>query len=376
MSKYFFQLGTFRKLSELELQLVSSQKIKIINSTDYAEIDYENDLQAQTIFESLGGCVRLTKFIKKIQNQDLLQDEIVNILAQYNKSIQFSISIINIPQVQIKYSTLKKQLKKTGQRVRYIKSSGDGLSASVLLNQDVIELIILKSNNNIYISQTISVQNIDQWTNRDRQKPYFDDRKGMLPPKLARMLVNYGLSLSNNQISNIYDPFCGSGTVLMEAAMLGVKKIIGSDLDYDAVQGTQKNLQWLQKQYSLDIKSHVFQHDLTQKITNNIGKIDLVVTEPFLGKPNPTKKELANIFKGLERLYLGSLKKLSIVLNNNAILVIIFPLVESKNKTYNMSNLIDKLGKKGYTLLAKPVVYHRPNATVKRQIHFFKYNKE
>ena len=54
-------------------------------------------------------------------------------------------------------------------------------------------------------------------------------------------------------------------------------------------------------------------------------------------------------------------------------MVIVFPLVETKNQTYNLDKLIDKISQLGYTTMSQPVTYSRPQAIVKRQLHFLRY---
>jgi tRNA G10 N-methylase Trm11 len=59
---------------------------------------------------------------------------------------------------------------------------------------------------------------------------------GMLPPKLARMMIN----LTKNNTA-IYDPFCGLGTVLIEALHMGRIHILASDISEAMVSATEKN---------------------------------------------------------------------------------------------------------------------------------------
>jgi len=59
-----------------------------------------------------------------------------------------------------------------------------------------------------------------------------------LPPKLARALVNLAHVPAGGVV---YDPLCGTGGVLLEAASMGLR-VIGSDLDEAMVKATQANL--------------------------------------------------------------------------------------------------------------------------------------
>jgi tRNA (guanine10-N2)-dimethyltransferase len=186
------------------------------------------------------------------------------------------------------------------------------------------------------LSHLIAVQNIDDWTKRDRAKPYFNRKKGMLPPKVARMLVNIAGStwLRENEQrtlteAKLFDPFCGTGTVLIEGLAVGCQ-VYGADLDEQAVWGTRENLQWFCDEYqvkSQDFAKQIFLADVGQLDLEKLGgqKVDLLVTEPFLGRQTPREEELANIFKGLEKLYLGAFNNFSNILNPGAKIAIFFP---------------------------------------------------
>jgi len=234
---------------------------------------------------------------------------------------------------------------------------------------------VIGSLDKIYLGETIDVQDIDDWTKRDRRKPYADSKKGMLPPKVARMMVNIG---TGNTSKTVYDPFCGTGTVLLEGLMTG-HDVVGSDIDGRATAGAEKNIEWLRDQYDVTGEAKLFFSDATQvaklqELREN--PVDVIVTEPFLGKPKPQFKELNNVFKGLEKMYLGAFKAFREVLKGGGKIVIVFPMVETPKKTYDLAKLIDKLEQLGYTTTSEPVVYARFGAVVQRQIIVFTLNKK
>lgn len=132
--------------------------------------------------------------------------------------------------------------------------------------------------NNIAIGVLIAVSNPDEWARKDFGKPRSDAKSGMMPPKLARMLINIAcgqaitkiqdtsnkqISNPNNQIQNnqcesvdkirgsflpiILDPFCGSGNILLEALDMGFS-VAGGDISERAVSDTRANLEWFLNQ--------------------------------------------------------------------------------------------------------------------------------
>lgn len=374
MPTYFFQLGNTPQLSLRELEVLIGEKPELV-SAEIARLESNTELDLSEIQFRSGGLVKTYEQVAEFSTTsiDEIESQIVENLLESEGRIDFSISKIGTDAPNIDPRDIKKLLKGEGRSVRYLETDKDGLSAAVLQHQDVTELTLINLENHLVLAKTMTVQDIDDWTKRDRSKPYFDQKKGMLPPKVARILVNLGLNLVNTDQPTIFDPFCGSGTILMEGLMLGVN-VLGSDLDQDAVTGSNQNLSWLKEVYQLEGKTEVFRHDATQAFDKNLAeKIDLIVTEPFLGQPTPQEKKLPNIFTGLYKLYLGAFKQWAKILKPGTPIVIIFPLVETKNKTFNLNNLIDKLEELGYTTVSEPLIYSRPQAIVKRQINFLRY---
>ena len=89
------------------------------------------------------------------------------------------------------------------------------------------------------LAVTIACQDIDAYTKRDTGKTR-DMEVGMMPPKLCQMMIH--MANGKNQTS-IYDPFCGLGTMLIEAANMGITKVIGSDMAPRMVDSTKRSIE-------------------------------------------------------------------------------------------------------------------------------------
>lgn len=377
MSAYFALLGNSPILSDAEITAlhVSCEPTDL---EQLIKLDFENDQQAADFLEKTGGVV---KILKQIAELDTLEKETVLAALveafKSEKKVTFALSQIGRgSSMPVSAQELKKALKDQNISARYLNSSGDQLSAAVLLHQpDTTELMLVNLENSYLLLETVAIQNIDAWTTRDRKKPYADRKKGMLPPKVARIMVNLGLENTQEQ-PTLYDPFCGTGTVLLEAGLRNCQ-VIGSDIDKEAVTGTQTNLDWFNQEYNLESDFKVFHQDVTQAINQlSPQSVDLIVTEPFLGKPRPQPHKVPDIFKGLEKLYIGAFKRWTQILKDGAQVVIVFPKVTIGKKTYTLDSLIDKLEKIGYTTTLGPLPYSREQATVKRQIYRFTYNQK
>lgn len=94
-----------------------------------------------------------------------------------------------------------------------------------------------------YIGKTVACQDIDDYTRRDTAKSR-DMEVGMMPPKLVQMMIHLALGKKDSSMKDvaIYDPFCGLGTTLIEAANMGITKVIGSDASSRMSDATEKNL--------------------------------------------------------------------------------------------------------------------------------------
>ena len=149
------------------------------------------------------------------------------------------------------------------------------------------------------IGITRSVQPFDEFSRRDYGRPNRDPRSGMLPPKLAQIMIN----LSRTQkTATLLDPFCGSGTIIQEALLMGYTQVIGSDISQSAVENTKTNLAWLKLKAQQLIVSNVAA--LAKHVPAQ--SIDAVVTEPYLGPPllgNVPLEHIKNTLHTLAALY-------------------------------------------------------------------------
>ena len=87
------------------------------------------------------------------------------------------------------------------------------------------------------------MQDIESYTKRDRERPKRDAKVGMLPPKLAQIIINLAAGqLPEEKLQNIcdiplgepiprrllgqtvLDPFCGTGVILQEASADGLRR--------------------------------------------------------------------------------------------------------------------------------------------------------
>src|SRR5579859_4559985 len=254
MPTFLFLLGRTPELSVRELEAVTQKSLLNLLTPRIAEFELSSDEEAREIFSHLGGSLKVMKHEGEFRDihEQQLREHITAYLAQSERPT-FAIAEFGRENIEtIDPTEIKDALKARQIGSRFIEGPRDGLSASVLLHHTkVIELNIIQVENKVVFAQTLAVQDIDDWTLRDRAKPYADRKKGLLPPKLARIMVNLSKKEIDDKQLRLYDPFCGSGTVLMEG-LLSEYEVVGSDLDKDSVQGTEMNLKWFKEAYQLE----------------------------------------------------------------------------------------------------------------------------
>jgi tRNA G10 N-methylase Trm11 len=231
---------------------------------------------------------------------------------------------------------LKKQLKEEEVSLRIVSGKEAQLSSVIvkknqLLSDKGMELLVLLDHDQIWVGQTQAVQDFQGFSDRDFGRPFRDDWSGMLPPKLARIMLNLaGMKLDG---LTVLDPFCGSGTVVQEAALLGATKVLGSDLSKKAIMDSIGNISWLKEEFSLQTDIRFEQVDAVELSTwlpENF--IDIIATEPFLGEPvraKLSKSEIKERQDALSRLYDDALVQMHNVLKPGGMLVMIFPFIDN-----------------------------------------------
>jgi tRNA G10 N-methylase Trm11 len=146
--------------------------------------------------------------------------------------------------------------------------------------------MIIKSGGISYLAESLGAQNITAYAKRDQERPARDAFVGMLPPKLAQIMLNLALG-QTAEAKNVLDPFCGTGVVLQEALLQG-HTVYGSDLSPKMVDYTRRNLTWLNEthaQYPLGRIQEIREGDAMDYLWAEAPMLDAVVCEAYLGQP-------------------------------------------------------------------------------------------
>ena len=129
----------------------------------------------------------------------------------------------------------------------------------------IIRGLVIK--NKVYIGLELWHINRKEYLARDPGKrPVF--RPGSMKSEFAKAMVNLS-QIKQNEL--LYDPFCGSGGMLIEGLTLDAFSI-GSDIDYEAIQAARANLSALRKDYYM-----LF---ISDSRSIPLHEVDAIVTDP------------------------------------------------------------------------------------------------
>ena len=366
--QYFFFFFTFPELSYTELLAVlesfgfSKDVVTRFGSSIFLVKDEKiDDTFVKNIFDRLGGSVRVGEIVEDIDNFYTTTNQEGIDSQEGSKKVIFGISILgNSHKDDSRFlkklaNSIKKGLKEYGISSRFVLPQGrdSSLNAAQVIRNQILqkgfELNILRQGSEEIYGRTIKIQDLEGFVRRDMNKPETDTEMGTLPPKLARMMVNFTAQNSGT----LWDPFCGSGTIPMEAAMLGFN-FLASDINPQAVNDTDANVRWLSSEgYISDTLYETFRFDITKpdmEIVKKLKHTDItsIVCEPYMGPPLTriiSEQKANELLEGVKKLYF----KLFVLFYNKMEkrgikVVIIIPSYKTDRgwKTFGIRELVDK----------------------------------
>ncbi len=364
-------------LAELE-SLYGPSVVKPLSGAALLDIDSKD-----VNFDRLGGTVKLAKLLTTLNTtewSDILK-YLIDTLPQHLRyipegKIRFGLSVYGLP---VKPATLnrsglaiKKVIKSNSRSVRIVPNTSQELNtAQVIHNQLVgttgMELVLIRHGKQTILGQTVNVQNINAYAARDQARPKRDAKVGMLPPKLAQIIIN----LANPQPgATVLDPFCGTGVVLQESSLMGYN-VYGTDLEQRMVEYTQANLEWLN---ITSVNKQIEQGDATSHTWEE--PFTTIAAETYLGRPfssTPSPQVLEEVMQDVDTIHRKFLKNVAKQTEPEFQMCIAVPAWKTASGFKHLRTL-DSLEELGYTRQSfvhvsnKDLVYHRPEQIVGREL--------
>jgi tRNA G10 N-methylase Trm11 len=364
--------------------------------------------------ERFGGTPKAGKLVVelgKIDWQKTSQEIVRHYYDKWSDSeskITFGISAygftVSEREVQKVGISLKQKLKKASVSLRLVPNDGPSLSSAVShhnklgLSPNKVELLIVRSTDGkVFVAESIGSQNITAYARRDQARPMRDAFVGMLPPKLAQIMINLAIGEwniedsssreinkpnSNSQIpiATILDPFCGTGVILQEAALMGYA-VYGTDLSEKMVRYSRDNLNWLAETHKIDFEWFLRVGDATS--TKWRQPIDAIVSEVYLGQPfsaPPSATKLDEVVGNCNHVLTEFLKNLAPQVKSGTPICLAIPAWRDQNGKITHLPIKSKLKDLGYSrrqfknINDSQLIYYRENQVVARELLVLKRN--
>lgn len=334
-------------------------------------------LEATLPLERLGGTIKLAEVIAEAKTiDDALLTQLLKHMPESQSKLTVGLSYYGKKQSPLRLGMeLKKLFRTSGRSVRLVlpRPGSSALSAAQLKFNNLVtpespEIIIAESNGQVLAAVTTQYQDIDAYSARDQARPNRDARVGMLPPKLAQILIN----LAGPDPGLVVDPFCGSGVIAQEALLLG-HPVRASDLAPKMVVAATENLTWLAATRQDLPPWHVDAVDARQL---SLPKEPLaIVTEGYLGPPlsgSPSPASLVKLDREISQLTKAWLGHLSGQLPSGTHVVLTLPQWQTPTGPIT-PQIVDEITRLGYTPKEfrrgpTELVYRRPGQIVGRRL--------
>ncbi len=212
-------------------------------------------------------------------------------------------------------------------KVRLLRPKGNELLSERILARDAFDVVAFPYHGGFGLGPTSWVPDSASFRQRGTLKPA-PHPDIALSPRLARTLVNLA-GLSPGQ--TVLDPFCGSGTILIEAYGKSLR-CLGLDTSATRVQEARENLHWSVggvTDRGYDIRKGDAR-DLPRMLRGT--KVDAIVTEPLLLPrldARPKTSTAQSMVAESAQVYNDALASMAEVINPEGRIVVVVPVVQT-----------------------------------------------
>jgi tRNA G10 N-methylase Trm11 len=331
---FLFLLGKNPEIAKLEVcnYLSRFQIEEIINEANYLIVSFNNnddfESKAYSLMKDLGGVIRIAKFIHS--DSDINSIAFEKLDFYFPKKFNYALSTINLDNLETKLveSFAKNEVKKYKSKGVLQKSPNEILEPSKYHSAKInegFEVIVLKKYDKFEFFQTLAATNPKDYEFKDNSRPSKVVSHGS-SFRLAQIMVNI---LNLNENKTLIDPFCGTGTFLIEGLLKNLN-VIGIDNDPELISSANVNVAWAREEYRLKNSSQIIFGDSQNEKFFGDG----VAFEPYMGpflKSLPRRKEGLEIVEELFKLYSNVFRNLKNNTSDNSRIVFIQPSIQTKS---------------------------------------------
>ena len=368
MSTYIFILGKDPELSRAELRSCYPEAKVDAETDEFLVLSIKKDLEQQA-FNRLGGQIKMGEVFGRVNKKELVGGLVDHLLRGHDSGkLTYGVSVYAWREENLRHLLLdlKKELKKRKVSSRFANQAFKNISAAQYKGlSGGKEVLICKQGADYHLAEVLAVQDIDAYSKRDYEKPFRDMKVGMLPPKLAQMMIN--LTGSDGVI---WDPFCGGGVLIMEGLLMG-HDMLGSDINAKTLEGAKQNVEWVRQEFGGNARADLFVHDATQPVPAK--KFDAIACEGYLGPPQVkmcSVRDFDSIIPELSDLYADFFESLKAVRFAGSV-VIGLPFFMVREGEVGLEELIRYIQELGFCK-ELDLKYSRKDQLVGRQILRFR----
>lgn len=354
-------------------------------------------VDANIHFKRLGGTLKAGTVLTSIPGTNpqkafsWLQSNLADSIEKVDGKLKLGISLYGLAMPVAKLNanalSLKKVFKQAGQSVRIVPNTELELSSAQTYHNNLTdergcEIMLIRDGDVTIIARATDVQGIDAYRKRDQERPHRDNFVGMLPPKLAQIIINLaaftldeerGKAPAHDKQQTLLDPFCGTGVVLQEAALMGYA-LYGTDVSEKMTTYTKQNIEWLFERYPVKTTERYETADATNHQWRK--PVDIVACEGYLGHPfaaEPSKEALMETIQTCNVIMRKFLQNIKGQIEPGTPLCIAMPAWHVRGTVYHLP-ILDDLENLGYNRIdfvhanREDLVYHRTDQVTGREL--------
>jgi len=318
---YLLVLGRHPELSRAELRTRADEvfydKEKNLLLAENLQFNNPRELprgEEQLFIDQLGGTIRMAEVVGEFFDKTKLQQAI---WERIEKAEKFKCGFTVFGGGKKLLGDLIFSTKDHFKKIRVENYKQENLTSGQIFQRRILqkghEFIVWKNGDSYLLCETVANQNLRNYELRDRKKDFRDAKMGMLPPKLAQILLNLALqgvrtstdaggTLSPDSGISVLDPFCGSGTVNIEAAISGYATK-GSDINEHFVTKARENFAQMSEKFRYDQSSGNFRTKDAQYCMDDIKASTVIATEGWLGENFTNKPSKDEVQKNAGAVY-------------------------------------------------------------------------
>ncbi|MBI2184830.1 MAG: methyltransferase domain-containing protein [Thaumarchaeota archaeon] len=352
MSPEYIFILIHSELSLLEIHsYLHARRInhKVVSVSPNAAILAAEGLESSRAIKELGGCFKVCAHTTKLRLEDFSGTELLRSRLRdkvfydwLDEKVPWAISVYDPQPNQSKAIAEKlrqyfaERLKEDGaSKAKFLEtktteSAARGvelLSTDYIKKRDsrsVLEIVAARIGGEVYVGCTVGVSDNEGFHKRDMERP-IKVSKISLAPRLARMLVNL---TGVGKGMTLLDPFCGTGTILQEALVMGLN-VLGADIDSNMVRAAEKNLKWTADSFGGKGSRRIIKGD-ARHLSKIVGheSVDAIATEPILLpllKKTPSRSEAEHMLAEALPTYRDALVDMEKVLKKHGRSAIVVP---------------------------------------------------